>query len=366
MAVRVFDVEFAAEVVAAVEFDFEAHGFFIVNVELGSSGRVGKDGAGLGLVAPGAEPFFEGTDFGREAPLVGEFVLDGVVHGEDEEEGPVFVGRIVGSDDGVDLLAAHAGVAEGADVVVPFAMGLVGSPHEGFEEAVLFGALHVFDVDVVICAENPAPVFDGNGVEREGKLEVVETAVGEFGIFVPVEGKGVPFNAREKVGLFADGEKHVEKGIGFVEAECAALRSVGHVGRREGDEVATDVDGMVVPEGVRGFGGGGGGSGRRSFVGEGRVIGSGFVVGKEGSSGEEKKREEVFHDVEVYVGEKFCSMKICAEHAGEFLFTSRMGKFGDVCGSVCAVGLLGDEEVVGGTLCDLDEVGDAENLSFLC
>ena len=60
-------------------------------------------------------------------------------------------------------------------------------------------------------------------------------------------------------------------------------------------------------------------------------------------------------------------MSLCSpEHAGKLVFSSSVREFGDVGNGVASVGLFGNKKMVGGTLCDLDEVCDTENLSFVC
>ncbi len=181
--------------------------------------------------------------------MVVEFIFDVVFDGKNELESPIFIGCVVGSNNGIDLLTSYTAIANSTDMIVPFSVNLISAPKQAGKKAVLRGVVEMFGIEVIFAAGNPSPIFDGGGIKGKSELNVVEMSLVEFGIFIPIQGECVPLDAGEKIRFHADWHEHVEKDVAFPIIKISTIISVSDIGFAEADQISTCMNRVDIPIG---------------------------------------------------------------------------------------------------------------------
>lgn len=244
MAILVFDVEVAAEIVAEKAFGLETEELLVMNVELGSDGRVVEHGTGLRLGKTDPKTLPQGPALEGKAPMFIDRVFERVVDGKDDLETPVFAKRMVEPDNGIDPPSMHPAVAQKPDVVMPIGADLISPPGQAGKKAVRGRKMLL--VDVVVGPQDPTPFVEGGGIKSEGELPIIETGLVEFRIAVPIHFECVPFDAGEKVGSAGDRDEELEEGVLLIEYEIPSVRMMD-VGAAEENRVPSRVERVEVP-----------------------------------------------------------------------------------------------------------------------
>jgi|SRR6185295_10262899 len=108
----------------------------------------------------------------------------------------------------------------------------------------------MLEVEIVGALEDPPPIIQAVGKEREAELRIVEMGLVELLVFVPIQSKIVELYAGDKIIMPIDRDEQAEVSVVFPKVKVPIV-GVINVRSPDPEDIAADMERMDIPVGKR-------------------------------------------------------------------------------------------------------------------